>query len=85
MFSLVYLLTCNVCLKQYVGQTVEKFTYRWDTYKNNSCNYQEYRTCMQQHLFEHYSGEGNHSLLEDVSVALIEKLARQTLYREKTI
>ena len=32
---LVYLLKCNVCLKQYVGQTVEEFRYRWNNYKNN--------------------------------------------------
>ena len=32
---LVYLLTCNVYLKQYVGKTVEEFRYRWSNYKNN--------------------------------------------------
>ena len=32
---LVYLLTCNVCFRQYVGQTVEEFGYRWNKYKNN--------------------------------------------------
>ena len=39
---LVYLLTCNVCLKQYVGQTVKEFRYRWNNHKNNGRNYQEY-------------------------------------------
>ena len=36
---LVYLLTCNVCLKQYAGQTVEKFRYRWNNYKSNGRKY----------------------------------------------
>ena len=70
---LVYLLTCNVCLKQCVGQTVEEFRYRWNNYKNNGPNYQEYGTCTQQHLFEHFSEEGHHSFLEDVSITLIDK------------
>ena len=63
---LVYILTCNVCLKQYVGQTVKEFKYRWNNYKNNGRKYQEYGTCKQQHLFEHFSEEGQHSCLEDV-------------------
>ena len=32
-----------------------------------------YSTYMQQHLFEHFSEEGHHSFLEDVSVTLIDK------------
>ena len=69
----IYLLTCNVCLKQYVGQAVEEFRYRWNNYKNNGCKYQEDGTCMQQHLFEHLSEEGHHSFLEDVSITFIDK------------
>ena len=30
---LVYLITCNISLKQYVGQTVDMFRSRWDNYK----------------------------------------------------
>ena len=37
---LVYLLTCNVCSKQGVGQTVEEFRYRCNIHKNNCGNYQ---------------------------------------------
>ena len=71
--GLVYLLTCNVCLKQYVGQTVEEFMYRWNHYKNNGRKYQDYGTCMHQHLFEHFSEEGHHSFLEDVTITLVDK------------
>ena len=35
---LVYLLTFNVCLKQYVGQTVEEFRYRWNNYRTMVVN-----------------------------------------------
>ena len=31
---LLYLLTCKLCLKQYVGQTVEEFRLRWNNYKS---------------------------------------------------
>ena len=48
-------------------------------------NYQEHGTCMQQHCIEHFSEEGHHSFLEDVSITLIDKTAHQTLYRERTI
>ena len=70
---LVYLLTCNVCLKQYVVQTVDELRYRSKDYKNNGCKYQEDGKCMQQYLFEHFSEEGHHSFLEDVSITLIDK------------
>ena len=71
--SLLYLLTCNVCLKQYAGQTAEEFRYRWSNYKNNDRKYQDYGTCMQQYLFKHFSEEGHHGFLEDVSITLIDK------------
>ena len=31
----IYLLTCNQCRKQYVGQTVDSFHFRWNNYKYN--------------------------------------------------
>ena len=49
---LVHLLTCRICLEQYVGQTVEEFRLRWNNYKSNDCKYQNLESCMQQHLFE---------------------------------
>ena len=33
---LIYLLTCKKCRKQYVGQTVDTFRYRWNNYRSNS-------------------------------------------------
>ena len=59
--------------KYYVGQTVEEFRCRWNSYKSNGRKYQEYGTCMQQHLFENFSEERHHGFLEDVSISLIGK------------
>ena len=33
---LIYLLTCKVCLKRYVRQTVDKFRLRWNNYNSNN-------------------------------------------------
>ena len=68
---LVYLLACKVCLK-HAGQIVKEFRYMWNNYKNNGCNYQEYGTCMQQYLLEHFFEEGHQGFLEDVSITLID-------------
>ena len=47
----IYIYTYIVCLKQYVGETVKEFKYRWNNYKNTGRKYQEDGTCMQQNLF----------------------------------
>ena len=64
-------LNCNdqclvyLCLKQYVGQTVEESRYERNNYKNTGCNYQEFCTCTQQHfMYEHFSEEEHHSFWE---------------------
>ena len=33
---LVCLLSCKVCGRQYTGQTVDEFRYRWNNYNNNN-------------------------------------------------
>ena len=37
---LVYLLTCNKCFKQYVGQTEDEFYRWWNNYKSNDRKFQ---------------------------------------------
>ena len=51
--SLIYLLTCKICRKQYVGQTVSIFCRRWNNYKSNNRKYLVGDPCMQEHIFEH--------------------------------
>ena len=44
---LVCLLPCDCCKKQYVGQTVNDFRFRWNNYKSNCRKHQRGETCMQ--------------------------------------
>ena len=55
----VDLLTCKVCLKQYVGQIVEDFRLRLNNYKSNNRKYQKLEPCMQQYLSEQFNSEGH--------------------------
>ena len=68
-----YLLTCKVCLKQYVGQTVDEIRLRWNNYKSNNRKHQLLELCMEEHLFEHFNEEGHHGFLEDVSITFTDK------------
>ena len=71
---LVYLLTCNCCKKQYVGQTVDKFRFRWNNYKSNWRKHQHGETCMQQHLYEHFCSRNHNCFISDVSVIFSDKI-----------
>ena len=70
---LVYLLTCNWCKRQYVGQTVDEFHFRWNNYKSNCRKHQRGETCMQQHLYEHFCSSNHNCFISDVSVTFIDK------------
>ena len=70
---LIYLLTCKQCLKQYVGQTIDDFRFRWNNYKDNNRKYQRSETCMQEHLFRHFLSSGHNGFLNDVSITFIDK------------
>ena len=67
--SLIYLLTCKICCKQYVGQTANIFRGRWNNYKSDPC--------MQEHIFEHFNSEGHTGFLENVSATFIDKTDSQ--------
>ena len=47
---LIYLLTCNQCRKQYVGQTIDSFRFRWNNYKCNCHKHANGESVKQQHL-----------------------------------
>ena len=70
---LIYLLTCNCCQKQYVGQTVDIFRNRWNNYKDNARKFDRGEHCMQRHLYEHFTLAGHFGFLHDVSITLIDK------------
>ena len=71
--SLVYLLTCNKCKMEYVGQTIDQFRSRWNHFKSDSRKHGQGATCMQQHLFNHFCTSGYCGSLEDVSFTFIDK------------
>ena len=70
---LVYLLTCNKCHKQYVGQTTDAFRLRWNNYKSNSRKFDRGENCMQEHLYRHFQSDQHEGFLQDILVTLIDK------------
>ena len=70
---LVYPLTCNCCKKQHVGQTVDKFRFRWNNCKSNCRKHQHGKTCMKQNLYEHFCSSNHNCLISDVSVTFIDE------------
>ena len=69
---LIYLLTCNQCRKQYVGQTVDSFRFRWNNYKCNCYKHAIGESAKQQHLYNHFMLE-DHTLFVNVSIIFIDK------------
>ena len=70
---LIYLLTCNKCRKQYVGQTVDTFCYRWNNYRSNSRKHAYGISCMQEHLYKHFCDSEHSGSLNNVSIIFIDK------------
>ena len=70
---LIYLLTCKQGSKQYVGQTIDDFRFRWNNYEYNNRKYQPSEMCMQEHLFRHSSSSGHNGILNDASITFIDK------------
>lgn len=70
---LIYLLSCKVCGKQYVGQTTDKFRFRWNNYK--AC--QRKAVLGQEHpqsfFHQHFLSADHNGLLEDCKIFLIDK------------
>ena len=71
--SLIYLISCKVCGKQYVGPATERFSFPWNNY--NSCQQKAERgeNCMQRYLHEHFLSEGHNGLINDVEITFIDK------------
>ena len=70
---LIYRLTCNKCRKQYVGQTVDTFRYRWNNYRSNSRKHVHAISCMQKHLYEHFCDSEPSGFRNDISIKYIDK------------
>ena len=70
---LIYLLTCNQCRKQYVGQTVDNFRFRWNNYKCNCYKHAKGESVKQQHLCDHFMLEDHTHFVNDVPIIFIDK------------
>ena len=80
---LIYLLSWKCCGKQYVGETIDSFRYRWNNYKENDRKHSCKESCMQEHLFKHFNNMGYSGFLNNISIALIDKTDVKNPKREK--
>ena len=70
---LVYLLTCNCCKRQYKGQPVDGFHFRWNNYKSNCSKHHRGETCVEEHLYGYFCSSSHNCFISDVSVTFIDK------------
>ena len=70
---LIYLLTCIQCRKQYVGQTVGSFRFRWNNYKCNCHKHGKGDSVKKQHLYDHFILEDHTQFVSDASITFIDK------------
>ena len=70
---LVYLLSCKVCGRQYTGQTVDEFRYRWNHYKDNHRESLRGDEHEQAGFFAHFQGLDHNGFLEDTEITFIDK------------
>ena len=68
---LAYILTCNKCRKQYLGQTDDFFRCRWSKYRYNSRRHAHDISYMQEQLYEHFCDTEHNGFLKDVSITFI--------------
>ena len=70
---LIYLLACNKCRKQYVGQTVYSFRFRWNNYKCNCHKHAKGELVKQQHLYDHFMLQDHTQFVNDISIVFIDQ------------
>ena len=69
----IYLVTCKVCKKQYVGSTITKFRQRFNQYKSNIHLYGQGRRGFQQEkVIEHFYSTNHHVTYNDLTVQVID-------------
>ena len=70
---LVYLLSYKVCGLQYVGQTSDRFQFRWNNYKACQRKAVKGEEHPQMKLHQHFMSENHQGLLSDCEITLIDK------------
>ena len=56
---IIYLLTCKQYQKQYTRETKDDFRYRWNNCKSKSRKFDRKESCIQEHLYKHFSSLGH--------------------------
>ena len=51
---LIYLMSCKVCGKQYLGSATERFRFRWNNYKDNHRKAKRGEDHTQKYFHEHF-------------------------------
>ena len=70
---LIYLLTCNCCGIQYVGQTSDKFRLRWNNYKASARKVLKGELCTQMDFHRHFLEPNHNGFLQNCSITFIDK------------
>ena len=63
----------QVCGKQYVGSTTDKFRFQWNNYKNCQRKAERGEDHMQKYLHDHFLSEDHDGLLNNVYIIFIDK------------
>ena len=69
---LIYLFSCKVCGKQYVGSTTDKFRYQWNNCKNCPRKAERGEDHTQKYLHDHFLSQDHDGLLNSVEITLID-------------
>ena len=70
---IIYLFSCKACGLQYVGSTVQRFCFRWNSYENCQREATQGGSRPQSFFRQYFLSKGHHSLVNDCEVTLIPK------------
>ena len=70
---LIYLLSCRVCGKQYVGSTTERFKFRWNNYQDIQRKGKRGENHNQKYFHEHFLSHDYNGLINDIQIIFIDK------------
>ena len=70
---MICLLSCKICGLQYVGSATDRFSLRWNNYKDNDRKAQRGEEHMQPELFQHFHSEEYNGFSKDCSITLNDK------------
>ena len=70
---LIYLITCNQCLRQYMDQTIDSLRLKWNNYQKINRKFYRSEAFMQEHLFRHFCSIYHNGILNNASLTFMDK------------